>query len=871
MPAINNYFPKIIKRYKSGINKRNVLRLSCFLILAILLSLTSCNPAKRVKQGDYLLIKNNVSLAKEKDKDSRKAIKSIFNKDTFSEIIKQQPNHKILGVFRFHLTVYNDIDTVKLDRDIKKKHEKHIAKNEKKEAKGKKPKKYKKPWRQWMAEDVGEAPVIFDTSLTNRTIDEFNFYLYNKGFFNPEISYYTERDSSSKKLKVYYKIEPGTPHRINDIKFIIPNNDVRSIVDTEIAVNDSVLKVGNRLDLDQLEEYQSQLSALLKSHGYYLFNRSLIYFEVDTNSNNHSASLFMHISKGHLEENKNDSTEIDIFKKFFVKNIIVNTNYPPLELADGKPLPYDTIHYKGINFLYQYKMNFKPKALKKRLLFSKDSLYNYQLNNISYRKLYSLGVFDIVNINYEQNNSTDIRNGNQPLDAVVNLKPTKDQNVSLEGITTNNGGNLGIQGSIVYTHRNIFKGAEHLVISLSGALESQNVLGQSEDQSFGLNTFEFSPAVELIFPKFIVPFSSKKYTNIDNPKTFVSFNLNYQERPDYNGIIYTGFFGYRWSSGKLLAHRLNVLQLSQVNIDKSPEFEEYLESLNNAVIEAIYDDHFIPSTKYILTLNNQIRKNQKNVIFTQFIFQQAGNIAYLVGNAVDAPTNDAGKFEIGGVAFAQFFKTEVDFRHYNYVNSKNTVAYRIDVGTAIPYGNLNVIPFNEAYFVGGSNSNRGWRARTLGPGSFFDSTGVESFDKVADIKLDLSIEYRFNLIGVFDLAFFADAGNIWFLPQGDALPKNSPAVFNTNRFISEIALSVGTGVRLNFSFFLLRFDFGLQTKDPSANPGERWIFQPKDEYNQKVDNINQLKLDNPEIYPNPVFLNHYKTKVIFNLAIGYPF
>jgi outer membrane protein assembly factor BamA len=879
MPVINNYLPKIIKRFKSGISNRDVLIQSWFYILALLLVLSSCHPAKRVPKGAYLLVKNNVSLTKEKDKDSRKAINEIFNKETFDEIIKQQPNHKILGVFRLHLGIYNNIDTLKLERDIKKKEEKLATKNEKRKAKDKKLKKYKKPWRQWLSEDVGEPPVVYDTVLTNRSISEFNFYLYNKGFFNPKISYYTspetssdaERDSSKKKIKVYYIIDPGTSHRLNKIEFDIPNNDIRRIVNQDIALNDSILKVGNRLDLDHLEKYQTHLSRLLKSNGYFLFNRSLIYFEVDTGYYNNTASLTLKINKDHIPVDNTDSTKLDMFQKFYVKNITVNTNYPPLKYSDDEPLAYDTIEYNGINILYQYKVNFKPKSLKRGLMFSKDSLYNLNESNLTYRKLYSLGVFDIVSVNYENNNSVDSKDGNLPLDAVINLKPTKDQNVSLEGITTNNGGNLGIKGSINYTHKNIFKGAEHLVLSVSGGVEAQNSLGQSQDQPFGLNTIEVATGIEIIFQKFLLPKSYKRFALIENPKTFFKIDLSYQQSPDYSGTILSGYFGYRWNSGKLLSHRLNVFQVSQVKIDKSPAFDEYLKSLNNAVVEAIYDDRFIPSTKYTLTLNNQLKPNQKRAIVTYFTFQQAGNIAYLLGNAFNAPTNDQGQFEIGGSAFAQFLKGEVDFRHYNYINKKNAVAYRVDLGTAVPYGNLNVIPFNDAFFVGGSNSNRGWRARTLGPGSFFDSTGVETYDKVADIKIDLSLEYRFNLIGVFDLALFVDAGNIWFLPQGDVLTKDSPVVFNPNRFISEIAIGVGAGVRLNFNFFLLRFDFGLQTKDPSIDPGERWIFQSKDDYNQKIDDVNQFKIDNPELYPNPVLLDHYRTTVIFNLAIGYPF
>ena len=103
MPIEYNYFPKIIKRFNSGIHKRNVLWLIRILILAVISILSSCNPAKQVKKGDYLLVKNNVNIIYgDDDKEDKKAIRSIFNKDSFNEIIKQKPNHKILGVFRFH-------------------------------------------------------------------------------------------------------------------------------------------------------------------------------------------------------------------------------------------------------------------------------------------------------------------------------------------------------------------------------------------------------------------------------------------------------------------------------------------------------------------------------------------------------------------------------------------------------------------------------------------------------------------------------------------------------------------------------------------------------------------------------------------------
>ncbi|MBS1936715.1 MAG: hypothetical protein JSS84_02750, partial [Bacteroidetes bacterium] len=59
----------------------------------------------------------------------------------------------------------------------------------------------------------------------------------------------------------------------------------------------------------------------------------------------------------------------------------------------------------------------------------------------------------------------------------------------------------------------------------------------------------------------------------------------------------------------------------------------------------------------------------------------------------------------------------------------------------------------------------------------------------------------------------------------------------------------GIGARFNFEFFLVRFDLGLQTKDPALPTGQRWIFQPK----------------------APGLATSFAHKLNLNLGIGYPF
>jgi hypothetical protein len=283
--------------------------------------------------------------------------------------------------------------------------------------------------------------------------------------------------------------------------------------------------------------------------------------------------------------------------------------------------------------------------------------------------------------------------------------------------------------------------------------------------------------------------------------------------------------------------------------------------LNNAVLEASYDNNLIPSMRDIGTYSNQKTSFQNQIYYTRLFLQEAGVGSYLLSDPLNAETDSSGSYLFRGVPFANFIKTEIDFRSYRNFDEKNSLAYRVDVGSAWTLKNLDVIPFTDAFFVGGSNSNRAWRPRTLGPGSYFDSTGVQAYDKIGEIKIDMSVEYRFNLISFIDMAIFIDASNIWYMNR-EGYSKDNPAIFNANRFISELGIGTGFGVRLNFSFFLIRFDFGLQTKDPSAPVGERWIWQPKTQYNLRVDNINEL---------NNSSLPYYNSTTIFNIAIGYPF
>ena len=830
--------------------------------------MSSCNPSKRVQEGEYLLMSNKTQIVymdrHAENAPSKKEIKLAIKKDELNNLIRQKPNRKIFGISRLYLWFYNMINPQIMANKIEKKRARIDKKNIKRASKGKEEKEYGKTWREWFAKEIGELPVIYDSSLSEMSIKQMENYLYNKGFFHPIVDYEIKLDSNKRRAWVSYSLAPEIPHRINTMEYRIQNKEIESIINNEILSKDSLIYKEDRFDMNNLQQFQSTLTRKIRNHGFYLFNQTLVYFEADTSIGNYKVNLTLFVNdKRIVDEVSEEKPKLaSYYKKYYVDNIFINTSYPAIKNENDEIIPYDTLTYSNKSILYQHRFRYQPKLFQRALLINKDSLYNVDETELTFKKLFELGSFDLVNISYNLESISDSIEGNLPLDAFINLNPAKNQSVSFETTTTNNGGFLGISGSVSYSHKNIFRGGEQLRITLSGGVEAQQSLNNQEATSpTTLNTIEISPQIELIFPHFIAPFSYQKFKRILNPKTSVSLSYNYQDQPDFKRTTTTSFFGYKWNSSDIISHQLNIYQISFTKIENSQAFQEYLDNLNNALLEASFSNNVIPSTRYIGTFNNQKTTFQKQVFYTRLTLQEAGIVTNLLYDASNATRDSSGSYLFRGIPFANFIKTEVDFRYYKNFDENNSLASRTDIGGAWTLQNLDVIPFQEAFFVGGANSNRAWRPRTLGPGSFFDSTGVEAFDKIGEVKIDLSLEYRFNLVSIIDLALFIDASNIWIM-QRDGLDKDNPVVFNPDRFISEIAIGSGFGIRLNFNFFLIRFDFGLQTKDPSAEPGERWLWQPKTLYNQRIDNINEL---------NGTSLPYYHSTTIFNIAIGYPF
>ena len=236
-------------------------------------------------------------------------------------------------------------------------------------------------------------------------------------------------------------------------------------------------------------------------------------------------------------------------------------------------------------------------------------------------------------------------------------------------------------------------------------------------------------------------------------------------------------------------HRIDLLDINYLYMPWMDEsFRRlYLEQEQNYILKYNYEDRLIVRTGYSYTYNSAgraLRNNSTlgNSFTVRFNFESAGNLLYALARATKMPKNDAGEYTLLSIPFAQYLKFDVDFAKNIVIDSRNSLAFHIGGGIAIPYGNASVVPFEKRYFSGGANSVRGWSVRDLGPGSF---PGDNNFlNQSGDIKLDASIEYRTRLFWKFRGAVFVDAGNIWTLREYEEQPVVSSSLTNfTSRLL----------------------------------------------------------------------------------------
>ncbi|MBI1267761.1 MAG: BamA/TamA family outer membrane protein [Cryomorphaceae bacterium] len=835
-------------------SKFNFIRV--LLITFVFGLIAGCNPTRRLPDGEALLVRQQVKIQ------DRPADLDLSD-DDIKAVLKQKTNRRVLGM-RFNLGVYNLVNPNRQLSASRRKSERKKRKLKRKEDRGKELTiKEEKDilsdtltWRDWLSGTVGEAPVVFDSLKAEKSADQLKILFSKNGFFRTDVSYEVNYKANGRKVKpIVYYVKPDLAYYIDTLIYLSEDPTISS--KSDFLLTNSTLHVGDRFDVQSMDLERESITSYLNNRGYYTFTKDYITYKVDSSYNKHGVKVDLIINPPQTAASA-DSLGRKAHKRYFIGDIYFHIDYNPI---DKDYEPTDTLYSGGVYYLSRGPISIRPDLLRYLLDFQKGDLYQKDRVEATYKKMVDLPIIRSVTMNMKESDSL-----SNVLDCEVFLNQNKQKYLSAESGVTHRDGLFGIKGSLVYSNRNVFLGAETGQVRINGAVEAQQplTLTQGEDLSTSdvadnlrFNTFEIGPELVMNFHKFI-PFPREWFKKSNDIRSSLTAGFNYQNRPDYERQLYQVRYGMSFIENQENGSRISVdiWELSTVKIKKSAAFSDLLNRLDDTFLSTSYQDHLISLFRAVWNVNTQKPQQQKSYFYNRLGSEFAGFGIRWLFEQTQQKVDELGSYRIGDIRFAQFVRLEEDFRFYRNVGEKNSIAIRFHGGAGITGKNLNVLPFEKSFYGGGANGIRAWRPRTLGPGSYRDTTALVTFNNLGDLLLEASAEYRFDLTTTLEGAFFLDVGNLWLMEEDGNRPG---AGFNSTRALGELAFSGGLGFRFDFDFFLVRLDIATQLKDPAKIPGERWFWEPKTEYGEFVRSVTG----------NPDYT--FRPQVGINFGIGYPF
>ena len=618
---------------------------------------------------------------------------------------------------------------------------------------------------------IGVAPVIYDAEQVSNSVINLENHLNYLGYYDSHVE--SRIIVKRRKVNVTYEVTIGKRYPIKEITYNLPERgEFRSDFLRDTA-NMSV-KVGDYLAESALEAETVRSSSEMRNLGYYSFNKNYYFFEADTLSCPDSAILHLTIN----EYTRNEAAkEAEPIRRFYFRN--VNISYPKT-------------------------LNIKEKVLRNLNTIVPGDPYSSTVVNTTYNRLSALRIFSSVNIGMTQVDTNHV-------DCSISLSQSKMQGfkVNLEA-STNSSGLLGISPQLSYYHKNIFRGGEWLNLSFMG-----NFQFKFNDD---IRSNEFGVGAGLSFPRFFpLPY---RYFKGAVPRTDINLSYNYQDRPEYTRNIISTSYGYTGSlKGRFFYQayplQMNIVRL--VNLDS----DFYNTLANDPFLRNAYQDHFDLGSGLSLYYTTNTESVPKETFFySRLQFDIAGNLLSTFNPLMKQDEN--GARVIWKTPYSQYVRGELTLGRTWVFGRKDgqSVATRFLVGAGYAYGNSTALPFEKHFYGGGSNSLRGWQARTVGPGLSPRDTSFVIPNQTGDMKMEANVEYRFNMFWKIAGAVFIDAGNIWTL-KDDGTESGQESMLRASTFGQSIAANWGVGLRLDFSFLILRLDLGLKVHDPAREV--KWV------------------------------------------------
>lgn len=740
-------------------------------MLFIVLIFCSCNATKFVPDGEYLLDKIRI----ESDIPGYKNLE-------LQSYVRQQPNFKMFGLNKTMFQIYNWAG-----KDSSK-------------------------WINRMIWKIGEEPVIFDSTLVQKTNYEFRKMFVNKGYLNADVS--SEIIRHNKKVDVIYRIQGNIPYRIRNYDTILEDTALQKEL-----VGETNVKAGMLFDRNLLDSERDRLTNLLKNRGYFAFLKDNITYDADSSLNRNAVDLKLKF--------KPDSTT----KKYYYDQVHIYLDYDPLVIPNLSDYPkQDSIMRNGYTIYYQgNRPSLRVKTLLENCFITPNRQYSQLREETTYSAFSTLHALNNIYIQYDEK----VRNDSALLDCSILTMPARKQAVSYSIEGTNTTGDLGVATSVNYAHRNIFRGGETFNFRVRGAYEAMGNLSNPY--------LDLGGEMSIHIPKIVFPFTKPSFLRRSQTSTTFSLSYNYQMRQEYDRTLLSGGLSYQWQERQKSAarHQFDLLNIDYVYLSRIDSL--FLWRLPASAQYFGYNNLFIVGMGYSFYHSTfDPMQKQKDAHSFRFSVESAGNALYAISSMFGREKDTFDSYKLFNTYFAQFVKSDFDYSKTMVIDKQNSIAWRIGGGIGIPYGNSGMLPFEKRYYAGGANSVRAWSVRELGPGSYVPDGYTTFFNQSGDIKLELNLEYRTRFFWKLEAAAFIDAGNIWTIKDYEGQEGGK---FRLDSFYKEIAIGYGLGLRLDFDYFLIRFDCGEKAYNPAKSGKDRWTI----------------------LHPN------FKENFAWHIAVGYPF
>ena len=632
-------------------------------------------------------------------------------------------------------------------------------------------------WLNRTLRSIGEPPQIYDSLLMLQSVVRLRDNLQNMGYLRATVD--VDQKVKGKKLRTTYLLHPGKRYKIRHVSYDIQDTAIAQLLNTADSTTWG-LHSGMSFNADNLDGERKRIVNDLTQNGYYRFNKDFISFKADSIAGTQLIDLTLVLHR-------------------YRNNQVKDAPHERYTMGD--------ITYRSGN-LEDTIIHLRPKVLRNNTFLESGKYYSSRQLQNTYNHFGRLGAVRYTNIEFTERPLEPV------LDCDIAISTNKPSTISFQPEGTNTAGDLGAAASLTYQNRNLFRGSELLTIELRGAYEAIKGLEGYAQQNF----VEYSLETKLNFPRFIAPFLASSFRRRTNATSEVSLLYDLQNRPEFRRRVFSVGWRYKWNDQRRHDRfQVDLLDLNYISMPWISEtfYNEYLldTSSRNAILRYNYENLFIMKFGAGYSFNN-------GRVAIKAKAETAGNLLSLAAHTLGFHQNSEDQYTFMDLAFAQYAKADIDLTRNVQLDYNNELVFHFGLGVAYPYGNSTILPFEKRYFSGGANSVRGWSVRSLGPGKFVGTDGrIDFINQTGDMKLDMNVEYRAKLFWKFGGALFIDAGNIWTLRD---YPDQPGGQF-TSEFWKQLAVSYGLGLRLNFDYFIVRFDMGMKAVNPAYETREEHL------------------------------------------------